>query len=68
MTPDDVTPIPELTPEQKAKVYAHFDRQFTPERLIEYIDNQDPGRPADEVLAEADEWLRRYEAPPAEAA
>lgn len=65
MTPADDAPIPELTPEEKAKVYAHFAKQFTVEKLIEYIENDEPMFSAEEVLASVEAIERHYAEPPA---
>lgn len=64
MSPADETPIPELTPEEKAKVYAHFARQFTPEKLISFLENDERTFPAEQVLADI-EAIERGDCRPA---
>ncbi len=54
MTPDTPDEFPELTPEQKAKVLAYYRKQFTIEKLIEYIEDDVEKFPYEQVLQEAE--------------
>ncbi len=60
--PDKPSP-PDYTPEEKAAIYAKHRALFTPEKLIEYIEDDDERFPADQVLAEMYEWIRLDDAP-----
>lgn len=55
--PNQVT-APDFTPAEKAAIYAKHRALFTPEKLIEYIEDDDERFPADQVLAELHEMLR----------
>ena len=50
----------EYTPEELRKIYAKFEKEFTCEKLIEYIEDSDEKFPIGDVLAEADEIVREY--------
>ena len=65
MLPTDDAPIPELTPEEKAKVLAHFAKQFTVEKLIEYVEDDVEKMPFERVLAEVEEMVRAAREPSA---
>ncbi len=54
MTPDTPDEFPELTPEYKARIMAHFRKQFTVEMLIEYIEDDVEKFPFEQVLAEVE--------------
>ena len=62
MTPSD-EPLREYTPEELKAIYAKFKKEFTVERLIEYIEDDDEKVPAGQVLAEIEEIVRRSESP-----
>ncbi len=49
---------PDYTPQEKAAIYAKHRALFTPEKLIEYIEDDDERFPADQVLAELHEMIR----------
>ncbi len=55
--PNQVTPS-DFTPAEKAAIYAKHRALFTPEKLIEYIEDDDERFPADQVLAELHEMIR----------
>jgi hypothetical protein len=52
-------PLREFTPEELRAIYARHKKQFTVERLIEYIEDDQPKVPADVVLAEIEELVRQ---------
>jgi len=54
MTPDTPDEFPELTHEHKARVYAYYRKQFTVEKLIEYIEDDVEKFPFEQVLQEAE--------------
>ena len=54
--PNQVSPS-DFTPAEKSVIYAKHRALFTPEKLIEYIED-DERFPADQVLAELHEMLR----------
>ena len=54
MTPDPPDEFPELTPEHKARIYAYYRKQFTVEKLIEYIEDDVEKYPYEQVLAEVE--------------
>ena len=51
----------EYTPEELRKIYAKFEKEFTCEKLIEYIEDSDEKFPIEQVLAEAEEIVREYD-------
>lgn len=59
VNPTNDQPLPDYTPEQKAEILAEMKKKFTVEDLIGYIENDEPVVPADEVMAKADEIIRR---------
>ncbi len=56
----------QYTPEELRKIYAKFEKEFTCEKLIEYIEDDDEKFPIEDVLAEAEEIVRTYEPSPSE--
>jgi hypothetical protein len=62
--PNNNPPLPDWTPEQKAAILAKFKKQFTVEKLIEYIEDDDEKFPAEQVLVEVEEMVRRAKLPP----
>ena len=54
MTPDTPDEFPELTPEYRARIVAHFRKQFTVEMLIEYIEDDVEKFPYEHVIAEVE--------------
>ncbi len=54
MSPDTPDEFPELSPEHKARVYAYYRKQFTVEKLIEYIEDDVEKFPFEQVLQEAE--------------
>ena len=54
MMPDTPDEFPELTPEYKARIMAHFRKQFTVEMLIEYIEDDVEKFPIEQVIEEAE--------------
>ena len=57
MTPNDVPPPREYSPEEMRKICDHFRKQITPEDLIEYIEDDAPTVPAEVILADIDAFL-----------
>ena len=51
-TPNRVT-APEYTPEEMAALYAKHKALFTVEDLLGYVEDDEPTRPAEEVLENA---------------
>jgi hypothetical protein len=49
----------EFTPEELAAIYAKYEKQFTVQDLLGYINNTDVKFPAEQVLVEAEELLRQ---------
>lgn len=49
---NEETPRSEYTPEQLARIYAEAKKNFTVEDLMEYLDDDLPRTPAEDVLAE----------------
>ena len=60
--PTNGQPLPDYTPEEKAATYAEMKKKFTVEDLLGYVNDEDEKVPADQVLAEAEEIVRRAEA------
>ena len=58
----------EYTPEELRKIYAKFEKEFTCEKLIEYIEDTDEKIPAEVVLAEIERMVTEAEGPDLEAA
>ena len=54
MTPDTPDEFPELTPEYRARIMAHFRKQFTVEMLIEYIEDDVEKFPYEQVIDEVE--------------
>ena len=54
MTPDTPDEFPELTPEHRARVIAHFRKLFTVEMLIEYIEDDVEKFPFEQVIGEVE--------------
>ena len=54
MTPDTPDEFPELTPEHKARVHAYYRKQFTVEKLIEYIEDDVEKFPFEQVIGEVE--------------
>ena len=65
MTPNDVPPR-ELSPQELRKVYDRIRREFTAEKLMEYIEDDAPKVPADVVMAGFEAILAGGEVPPGE--
>jgi hypothetical protein len=63
--PNNNPPLPDWTPEEKAAIYAKFKKQFTVEKLIEYIEDDEEKFPAEQVLMEIEEMVRKSKLPPA---
>jgi hypothetical protein len=57
-------PLPDWAPEEEAAILANFKKQFTVEKLIEYIEDDDEKFSADQVLTEVEEIVRRAKLPP----
>ncbi len=55
-------PLPEYTPEEMAALYAKHKAQFTAEDLHGYIEDDEPSRPAEEVLAAAKKLIEAKKA------
>jgi hypothetical protein len=62
--PTNGQPLPDWTPEEKAAIYAEMKKKFTVEDLIEYIEDDDEKFPADQVLAELEEMVRKAKTSP----
>jgi hypothetical protein len=60
--PTNGQPLPDWTPEEKAAIYAEMKKKFTVEDLLGYINDEDEKIPAEQVLAEMEEIVRRVEA------
>jgi hypothetical protein len=56
-------PLPNWTPEEKAAIYAEMKKKFTVEKLIE---DDEEKFPAEQVLAEIEEMVRKAQARPGE--
>ena len=54
MSPDTPDEFPELTPEHKARVLAYYRKQFTVEKLIEYIEDDVEKFPFEQVIDEVE--------------
>ena len=54
MTPETPDEFPELTPEYRARIMAHFRKQFTVEMLIEYLEDDVEKFPIEQVIEEAE--------------
>jgi hypothetical protein len=54
MTPDANNEFPPISPEYRARIYEHYRKLFTPEKLIEYIENDDEKFTYEEVMATAE--------------
>jgi hypothetical protein len=52
-------PPREFTPEELAAIYANYEKQFTVQDLLGYINDTDVKIPAEQVLVEAEELLRQ---------
>lgn len=65
--PTNGQPLPDWTPEEKAAIYAKMKKKFTVEDLIEYIEDDEEKFPAEQVLAELEEMIRKARAGPREA-
>jgi hypothetical protein len=50
----------EYSPEELRKIYAKFEKEFTCEKLIEYIEDDDVKFPIEDVLAKAEEIVRKW--------
>ena len=50
----------EYTPDELKKIYSKFKKEFTCEKLIEYLQVDGEQFPLDQVLSEADEIVRKY--------
>ncbi len=59
-------PLPNWTPEEKAAIYAEMKKKFTVEKLIEYIEDDAEKFPAEQVLVEIEEMVRKAQARPGE--
>jgi hypothetical protein len=55
------TPLPDYTPEEKAAILAKFKKEFTVERLLEYIEDDDEKIPADQVMSEMEAAVEAVE-------
>jgi hypothetical protein len=53
---------PELTPEEKAAIFAEMKKSFTADDLYGYIEDTGEKFPAEQVLAEGEELLRQLRA------
>lgn len=60
MTPNDVPPPREYSPEEMRKICDHFRKQITPEDLIEYIEDDAPTVPAEVVMAEFEAMIEEF--------
>ena len=58
MTPNDVPPLREYTPEEMRTIFDRYRRQLTAEELMEYIEDDDEKYPIEQVLAEAEAMIR----------
>lgn len=58
---EPTTPMPDWTPDERAAILAQGKEEFTVERLIEYIEDDDERFPAEQVLAELEEMARPVE-------
>jgi hypothetical protein len=56
-------PLPEYTPEEMAAILAKHKKNFTCEKLIEYIEDDVETFPAEEVIAELEEIVHRSKRP-----
>ena len=54
-------PLPDYTPEEKARVLAEMKKQFTIEKFIEYLEDDTEKFPADQVLSELEEIVNAAE-------
>jgi hypothetical protein len=52
-------PLHDYTPEEMAAIMAKHKKNFTCEKLIEYIEDDVETFPAEDVIAELDEMARR---------
>jgi hypothetical protein len=59
-------PLLNWTPEEKAAIYAEMKKKFTVEKLIEYIEDDEEKFPAEQVLVEIEEMVRKAQARPGE--
>lgn len=53
----------EYTPEEIRKIYAKFEKEFTCEKLIEYIEDSDPKVPFRQVIDEIEAMVTAAEGP-----
>ena len=52
--------LPDYTPEERAAIYAEMKKRFTVEDLLGYINDEGERFPAEQVLVEAEQIVRRY--------
>jgi hypothetical protein len=52
-------PLPDYTPEEMATILAKHKKNFTCEKLIEYMEDDIETFPAEDVIAEMEEMIRR---------
>jgi hypothetical protein len=60
--PTNGQPLPDYTPEEKAAISAEMKKKFTVEDLLGYVNDEDEKVPLDEVIAKAEEIIRRTKA------
>jgi hypothetical protein len=51
-------PLPDYTPEEKARIYAKFKAEFTADDLADYIEDDEEKYPMEQVIAELEEMVR----------